>query len=124
MRVAPKCFERRDVRFEIRVAGEAAAVLGLRQRLQHAFASQERTRPEPPKARCDPLSSSPAGRRTPRRRQLALHRFQAVPLEIEAGRHQHHAFRRDAVELVGVHVGVDVRNDVAELVPRINVTHI
>jgi hypothetical protein len=34
---------------------------------------------------------------------------------VQACRHQHHAFGSDAVELVRIHVGIAVRNDVPEL---------
>lgn len=57
-------------------------------------------------------------------RQLILDRRQGVVLQVEAGREQHHALRRDAVELVGVEIGVEVRDDVAELVLGVDDAHL
>jgi hypothetical protein len=111
------------VRFEVRIAGDAGAALRFGEYLQRPLALKHRRHRHA--AQCDPVDFFLCEHfdAVPEGRQLVLERLQTVPGQVEACRHQHHALGRDAVELVRVHVGVDVRDDVAQLVPGVDDGH-
>jgi hypothetical protein len=120
--VGAKVLQRLDVRLEIGVApqprtfarlGEDAARAAAPKRRRQRHAGQ-RDRVDAPGQDVNGLG---------KRGKLTLHRSKAVLREVQLRRHQHHPVGRDTSKLISVHVGVPVRNDIAEAIPGIDDSH-
>ena len=70
--------------------------------------------PPQPSEQIDPI---------PQGRQFVLHRRQRSVAEVELGGHEHHPLRRDPIELVGIHIGVKMGDDIAQVVPGADDLH-
>ena len=111
------------MRLKIRIAWQCCARFGTPQNLEHLATPKHRRNRHT--AQRNPVDFLPGQKIEPflHRGQLLLDRCKAVFFEIESGGHQHHAFGRYPIELIGVEIGVHVWNDVAKLVPGADDAH-
>ena len=111
------------MRFKISITRDAAALLGLGQHLAHALAAEIGGHRHAGERNAIDFLFLEDVDGAPERGQLLFNRLDAVALQIQACGDEDHALGRDVVELVGIHVGLQMRDDVAELVPRMNDGH-
>ena len=119
----PQVLQRCDMGFEIGVARQPGAFPGFGEYLPHPGAPE--CRRDGHAAQREPIDSLAREQiePLPQTGQLLFHRRKAVLRQVEACGHQHHPFRSYSVELVRVEIGVEMGNDITELVPRADDAH-
>ena len=117
-------FECGNVRFKIGVARQAGALFGFGQNFEHAFTAQRGSHWHPGQRHAIYFFLCQQIKAIPQRRQIFFHSGEAVFTQIQPRSHQHHAFRCNAVKLIGVLIGIKVGNNVAKLIPRADDGHV